>query len=330
MVFNGKESPAVDSLKTKVNRRDFLRFCSLMAATLALPKSYASLIAETLSSGVRLPVVWLEFQDCTGDTESFIKAGQRSDPINPSVTDPAIVDILLNVISLDYHETLMAPAGAQSELSLNRTIQEYPGQYICVVEGAIPTANNGIYCTIRGRTALSIAQQVLPSARAVIAVGSCAYDGGLAAALPNLTGAVGVKSAVPGLQNFISLPGCPANVVNIVATIVHLLTFNQLPPADSTGRPFFAYGEEIHDDCPRHNFYEAGKFVLAWGDQGHQHGWCLFKMGCKGPATDSNCPKVKWNDGTCWPIEAGHGCIGCAAPGFWDRMKPFYKELPDD
>jgi hydrogenase small subunit len=51
-------------------------------------------------------------------------------------------------------------------------------------------------------------------------------------------------------------------------------------------------------------------------------------MGCKGPATDYNCPRIQWNDGTNWPIGVGHGCVGCAQPAFWDTMTPFYRTLP--
>lgn len=313
-----------------LSRRGFLKFCGLMAATLALPRRYIETVSTALATASRLPVVWLEFQDCTGDTESFLRAAPHVSPLDTGVTSPGIVDLLLDFISVDYHETLMVPAGANSEKSLTDTLQNKAGQYLAIVEGALPTAENGVYCTIRGRTALSIAQQVLPGARAVIALGSCATDGGLPAATPNLTGAVGVRTAVPGLANFIALPGCPSNVVNLAATIVHLITFNTLPPRESDGRPYFAYGQEIHEHCERHDFYERDQFVQAWGDQGHRNGWCLFHMGCKGPATDSNCPTVKWNDGTCWPIGAGHGCIGCVSPHFWDQMTPFYKELPDD
>ncbi len=312
-----------------VNRRDFLKCCGALAAALALPRSYAGRIATALSNAPRLPVIWLEFQDCTGDTESFLRASRRSDPRNGNIIYPPIVDLLLDVISLDYHETLMAPAGTATDRSLQDTIAAYPGQYVCIVEGAIPMADDGVYCTIRGRTALSIAREVLPQARAILAVGACAVDGGLVAAAPNLTGAGGVRQAVPGLKNVVNLPGCPANVVNIVAVIVHLITFNTLPEVDSHGQPYFAYGEEIHEDCERHHHYEARRFVQAWGDEGHRNGWCLYKMGCRGPKTYHNCPIVKWNDGTCWPVAAGHGCIGCASPGFWDAMSPFYTPLPD-
>jgi hydrogenase small subunit len=223
----------------------------------------------------------------------------------------------------------MAPSGSASEKSLNDVLVKYPNQFLCIVEGAIPQAQNGIYCTIRGRTALSIAQQVLPNTMATIALGACAVDGGLPNATPNLTGATGVSNAVPGVSNLVNLPGCPANVVNLVATIVYLLSFNTLPDMDSNHRPYFAYGEEIHDECERHDFYEEEKFVLEWGDEGHKNGWCLYKMGCKGPDTHANCRWVKWNDGTNWPIGAGHGCIGCTTPHFWDQMTPFYQEIDD-
>lgn len=305
-------------LPNGVNRRQFLKFCGVMAATLALPGSYATRIAQALATAARPPLVWLEFQGCTADTESFLRASQ-----------PAIDALVLETLSVDYHETLMTPSGAMAAKSLVDTVQNFPGQYICVVEGSIPTANNGVYCTIGGRTALNIAQEVCGNALATIAVGTCAWEGGLAAALPNPTGAVGVKDAVPGLAHLVNLPGCPMNVANLTATIVHYLTFQAWPATDSLGRPLFAYGEEIHEECPRHDYYEEGQFVLEWGDAGHKRGWCLFKMGCKGPRTKHNCNQVKWNDGTNWCIGAGHGCVGCSEQHFWDQMAPFYVPLPD-
>jgi hydrogenase small subunit len=302
-----------------VSRRQFLKFCGMMTATLALPAHYTARVAQALLASPRPPLVWLEFQDCAGDTESFLRSSQ-----------PGVDELLLDLLSLDYHETLMVPAGPGSEQSLVDTMTNFPGQYICVVEGSIPTAAGGIHCLIRGRTALSLAQEACGNAMATLAVGTCAWDGGLAAAAPNPTGAVGVRGAVPGLQTLINLPGCPVNAVNLTATIVHWLTLGQWPETDESGRPYFAYGEEIHEACERREHYEAERFVLEWGDEGHRRGWCLFRMGCKGPQTHHNCPTVKWNDATCWPIEAGHGCVGCAESRFWDRMSPFYVPLEDD
>lgn len=315
--------------RKKISRRDFLRFCAGMAATLSLPSSAIRTISQALAASVRLPVIWLEFQDCTGDSESFTRAYQHTDPTVSGATDPSITNLLLDVISVDYHETLMAPAGTMAEKSRQDTIQNFAGQYLCVVEGSIPTGEGGAYCCIGGRTALSIVQEVTSQARATIALGTCAWDGGLAGAAPNPTGAVGVRQAAPGASDLLVLPGCPANVVNLVASIVYLLTYNTWPSHNADGLPSFAYGEDIHDECPREDHYEEGRFVLAWGDEGHRNGWCLFKMGCRGPETRSNCPRVKWNEGVCWPIQAGHGCVGCTTSHFWDQMTPFYIPLPN-
>jgi hydrogenase small subunit len=301
-----------------VSRRSFLKFCAGMAAVLAVPATHTSLISRALAAAPRLPLVWLAFQDCTGDTESFLRSG-----------DPTVTTILLDLVSLDYHETLMAPSGAQAEKSLYDLVAARPGGYVAVVEGSIPTAANGFYCTIGGRSAKSIAQQVCGSAMKTIAVGACAWDGGWPAAAPSPTAAVGVQTAVPG-ASLINMPGCPINVVNLTAVIVQYLTYGRWPEVDGAKRPKFAYDEEIHDKCERKEHYGNKRFVLAWGDEGHRKGWCLYKMGCKGPETDSNCPSVRWNSGTSWPIAAGHGCIGCTSNRFWDRMTPIYRELADD
>jgi hydrogenase small subunit len=303
--------------KQGITRRDFLKFCSVMAATLGLPALSGKAIAQALDAVARPPIIWLEFQGCTADSESFLR-------------EPTLINLLFNSVSLDYHETLMAPSGTLAEKSRLDTIRNYTGQYICVVEGSIPTGSGGVYAMIGGQTALSIAQETCTKALVTIAVGNCAWNGGLAAAAPNPTGAMGVGGVLPGLSPLINLPGCPMNVVNLAATIVYFLTNNQWPALDSQGRPKFAYGQEIHEHCPRHDHFEAGRFVLTWGDQGHRNGWCLFRMGCKGPRTSHNCWQVKWNGGINWPIGAGHGCVGCASPNFWDNLSPFYVALPDD
>ncbi|NWG21797.1 MAG: hydrogenase small subunit [Chloroflexi bacterium] len=301
-----------------ISRRQFLKFCGAMTATLALPSIFTPRIARAMNTSERLPVIWLEFQDCAGNTESFLRAAS-----------PGVADIVLEQISLEYHETIMAPAGHRAERSLDEALERHPGQYIAIVEGSIPTAAGGIYCTINGHTALSIAERVCSNALATIAVGACAWDGGWPGADPNPTGAVGVRDAVPGLKNLINMPGCPANVVNITAVIVHYLTFKQLPATDEQGRPFFAYGQLIHNNCERRGHFDAGRFVESWGDEGHRLGWCLYKMGCKGPETNSNCPSVGWNGTSYWPIGAGHGCVGCMSERFWDKMAPVYGRLPN-
>ncbi|MDE3154625.1 MAG: hydrogenase small subunit [Acidobacteriota bacterium] len=300
-----------------VSRRRFIEFCGAMVATLALPSHYIDQVVQALDKKRKPVMVWLEFQDCAGNTESMLRSA-----------DPPIADIVLDLLSLEYHETIMAAAGHHAEAALERVVKEEKGQYIVVVEGSIPTADGGVYCTIGGRTALDIAREVCANSALNIAVGACAWDGGIPYAKPNPTGARGLQDAIPGL-NVINLGGCPHNPANTAAVLVHYLTFGQAPALDQYNRPLFAYGHIIHDQCERRAHYDAGRFVEEWDDEGARNGWCLYKMGCKGPEATFNCPTVRWNSGTSWPVKAGHGCIACASYHFWDSKSPFYKRLPD-
>jgi hydrogenase small subunit len=300
-----------------VSRREFVAFCGSIAASFALPRSAAAQMAAALQKTEKPILIWLEFQDCAGNTESFLRASR-----------PTAADALLDVLSLDYHETVMAAAGEQSKANRDRAVKERPGGYIAIVEGSIPTGANGAYCTIGGESAVDIARSVCGNAAATIAIGTCAAFGGLPAAAPNPTGALSVADAVPGVRNLINLPACPANVENLTELVVYYLTFKRWPALDQYRRPLFAYGKSIHDNCERRAHYDAGQYVEAWGDAGHQAGHCLYRMGCKGPVAFQNCPVVKWNGGTNWPVGCGHPCIGCAEPNFWDTMTPFYKHLP--
>jgi hydrogenase small subunit len=287
-----------------VSRRDFLKFCTMMAGVLALPRAYSERIEKVLAAPARLPVIWLEFQDCAGCTEALLRA-----------TQPTVSQLVLDILSVDYHETIMAAAGNLAEEAKQATIDA--GGYLLVVEGSIPRNDGGVYCTIGGKTAQQLLAEAVTNAVAVVAVGNCAAFGGWPIANPNPTGATYVSDLVTE-KPVLNLPGCPYNPVNLTATVVHFLTFGELPAMDDLHRPLFAYGSRIHDNCPRRGHFDAGEFVVAWGDEGHRKGWCLYKMGCKGPVTFHNCPAVEYNDGTSWPIKAGHGCIACSEPGFWD------------
>jgi len=306
-----------DELKRRgVSRRDFVTFCAGVATYFALPKSAGAEMAKAVEKSLKPSLVWLEFQDCTGNTESLLRSSR-----------PSVAEVILDYLSVDYHETIMAAAGAQADGALAQAIKANRDQYIVIIEGSIPTGANGAYCTIGGKSALQIARETCEHAAGVIAVGTCAAYGGIPAAAPNPTGALGVSAAVPGIKNLVNLPACPTNAENLTALIVYYLTYKRWPPLDAQGRPLFAHGKTIHDNCERRAHFDAGQYVEMWGDEAHRNGECLFKMGCKGPATYNNCPVVRWNEGTNWPIGCGHPCVGCAEPAFWDRMTPFYKHL---
>ncbi|WP_022851571.1 hydrogenase small subunit [Limisalsivibrio acetivorans] len=300
-----------------ISRRDFLKFCSAVSATLALPPAMAPKVAEALESDNRPPVIWLEFQSCSGDSESLLRSGR-----------PEVGELVLDIISLDYAEVLMAAAGHQAEEAKNKSMEENKGKYILVVEGAIPQDEDGVYCCIAGDSALNHLEKAAEGAAMIIAVGNCACYGGIPAGYPNPTGAVGVADLVKGVP-VVNVPGCPMNCDNLTGLIVHYLLFGKLPALDANLRPHFAFGKRIHDNCERRAHFDAGQFVEQWGDEGHRDGWCLYKMGCKGPQSWHNCPTLRWNDGLSWPVMAGHGCVGCSEPGFLDTMAPFYGRLPN-
>ncbi len=302
-------------LRRGMSRRAFIKFSAAMAATLALPPSYAPSIAAAVAAAPRLPVIWLHAQACGGNTAAFLAA-----------RDPSVSELILDLLSIDYDEAIAAPAGSGARLTLTKALESHPNGYIAVVDGAIPTADDGIYCLVDGRPVRDVVREVCDGALATIALGSCAFDGGAAAAGGASTGAVGVGSIASG--KLINLPGCPMNPENLTATIVYYLAKKEFPVTDGRGRPLFAYGGLIHNQCERRAHFEFGEFVLSWGDEGAQKGWCLYKMGCKGPEVNANCPTVRYADATSWNVKAGAGCIGCTMPGFWDAMSPFSTRLP--
>ena len=154
---------------------------------------------------------------------------------------------------------------------------------------------------------------------------SCSTYGGIPHANPNPTGAVSVSDIIQD-KPIVNVPGCPPIPVVITGVLAHFLTFGTLPELDHIGRPIAFYGNSIHDRCYRRPFYDKGKFAETFDDKGARKGWCLFKLGCKGPTTYNACATTKWNNGTSFPIEAGHPCLGCSEPDFWDGGS-FYRAL---
>ncbi len=298
-----------------MSRRTFLQFSSAMAAALAMPLAYGPRIAAAVEAAPRIPVIWLRGQACGGNSEALLRVG-----------NPTTANLLLQVLAVDYDESLMGAAGADAELVRTSAMERYPNGYLAVIEGAVPKAAGGAMCLIGGRPFADVAREVCDGAIATIALGSCAFDGGAPGANGGTTEAEGIRS-VSGNSPVIALPGCPANAENLAALIVHYATFKELPPTDLAGRPLFGYGELIHNKCERRPHFEFGEFALSWGDEGAQKGWCLYKLGCKGPETMGNCPTARYGGGVSWNIRAGHGCIGCFMPNFWDGYAPAYRRL---
>ena len=299
-----------------INRREFLTYCGEMGVILGVGSAMGPAIMQSLSEQQRPSVIWIQLQECTGCVESVLRS-----------ESPTVGDLILNKISLDYQHTLMAAAGHRAEEVLQQTMEEKRGEYLLVVTGSVPMNEGGVYTTMGGRTAHDVLVEAADGAAGVIAVGACAHYGSVQAADPNPTGAVRTDELVTD-KPVVNIAGCPPIADTVTATLVHYLTFGSMPDLDGEGRPLFAYGARIHDQCPKRANYDAGQFVQEFDDEGARRGWCLYEVGCKGPATFSPCPIFQWNSGTDWPIGAGHPCIGCTEPYFWDSMTPFYERLP--
>jgi hydrogenase small subunit len=296
------------------SRRDFLRFCSWLAAAAGIEASGVGKLVHAMDTKPRLPVLWFHFQECTCCSESFIRSSH-----------PIVADIILDKISLDYTETLQAAAGHQAEAARHETMTKHRGEYLMLVEGSVPTADGGVYCCIGGRTALDIVTEAAEGAKAIVCWGSCASNGCIQAAKPNPTEATPIHKIISG-KPIINVPGCPPIGEVMAATVVHLLAFERIPQLDGLNRPKAFYSRRVHDTCYRRPNYDAGLFVESFDDENARRGYCLYKMGCRGPVTYNACGVTRWNNGVSFPIQSGHGCIGCSEAKFWDNG-PFYQHL---
>ncbi|MFB2828907.1 hydrogenase 2 small subunit [Aeromonas jandaei] len=290
-----------------INRRDFMKLCAGMAATLGLSQNAVAKMATALTSPERPPVIWIGAQECTGCTESLLRA-----------THPTIENLILNTISLEYHEVLSAAFGHQAEENKHNAMTRYKGKYVLVVDGSIPLKDGGIYCIVAGEPIVDHIRRAAADAAAVIAIGSCAAWGGVPASGGNPTGAVSLEEALGNIGTpIINIPGCPPNPHNFLTTVAYYITYGKLPALDAKNRPLFAYERLIHENCERRPHFDAGRFAKEFGDEGHRQGWCLYHLGCKGPETYGNCSTLEFCDigGGIWPVGIGHPCYGCNEQG---------------
>jgi hydrogenase small subunit len=303
----------------RISRRDFLKAAA--AATVAgevAPGALAALQKMLRSEGSP-HVVWLQGAGCDGCAISLLN----------SIHYASIDSVLKNTIDLDFQNNLMAAAGDLAVSALEATTAQ-PG-YILVIEGAIPTADSGLYCSMwSGMTMVDALSSYSPNAAFIVALGSCAAYGGMSAGAPNPTGAHGVGDLLVNDPRLVNVPGCPAHPDWVIGTITYLLANGCVPPLDAYRRPLQYYSRRIHDNCLNRRKY-CGSPVFA--SQLSQEG-CMEYLGCKGKHTYSDCPMRKWNSsgpgkyGVNWCIAAHSPCLGCVNPTYPDGMSPFYEYLP--
>ncbi|MGD0795618.1 MAG: hydrogenase small subunit [Dehalococcoidales bacterium] len=276
-----------------------------------------------------LPVIYLQAAACTGCAVSLLNTA------SPTIKNVLIDQIVPGMhINLRFHPVVMAAPGDIAIEVMEDTAKQKKDGYLLVVDGAVPMATDAVYGAVGERNGkpVTMLERVIELARdalAVIALGSCAAFGGIAAAKPNPTGCQPVSKALAakGIKKpLINIPGCPPHPDWFVGTVAGII-LKGLPGADDLDdflRPKAFYGKLIHENCTRRASFDEGKFAKKFGDEG-----CLYELGCKGPITYADCPLRKWNSGTNWVIGAGAPCNGCTQPEFPDQTAPFYEKLVD-
>ena len=299
-----------------VTRRSFLRYCTLSAAALGLDAAQLRLLDKALANPSAPSVIWLIGSACCGCSVSFLNR------ISDVAGEPAdAVDVVANAINLAFHPVIMSAAGQTAAAAVRQAYNK--GNYVLVMEGAVPTAFGGHACVIwnyngKDVTFQQAVMELTSRSIANVCVGTCASFGGIPAAGSNPSGAMGVQQLTG--RPTINISGCPANPDWIVWAVVQLLLGNPVM-LDADGRPSALYsigysGDPeypiIHDKCPRNPATTGLPPVDSFG----QDGRCLEHLGCRGPFTKSRCNRA-WNGiGGHLPSQPhpGRWCIGANAP----------------
>ncbi|MBI4904056.1 MAG: hydrogenase small subunit [Acidobacteria bacterium] len=314
-------------LKHGFSRRSFFRWASAGTAMTAANEAFLPKLGAQIKEAVQeYPIVWMQASACSGCSVSVINT------IHPSIKNVILDQILPgHQLFLNYHSTLMAAAGKLSTDVARETASKYKGKFLFLIEGAIPTLDDGMYGTLgeeKGKpvTMLEWVRQLAPSAMAVLTIGTCAAYGGIAAAKPNPSGAKGVGEVLDSMKistPVINIPGCPCHPDWFIGTVARVLLYGLPKPKelDEHRRLKSYFGKSVHNRCINRDLMDDGVFSTKFGEVG-----CLLELGCKGPFTYADCPLRQWNSGVNWCINVNAPCIGCTEPGFPDEHSPLYQK----
>jgi hydrogenase small subunit len=332
-----------------VTRRQFLKHAGATAALLGLSETMIPQLAKALqaASSGKPPIIWIQGQNCTGCSVSFLNSNY-----------PGVAEVVLDKLSVRYQPNVMAGTGQTAIQAINDTVaaaKAGKGIYVLVVEGPIPTAQNGDYCTFGltakpkplGATNVSVPgdkpihdwmKELVPGAADVIANGNCASFGGIPAANAGTTGSTPVSEIVAQIdpkKPMVNVGGCPSHPDWFLGTALQALIALKVLPGgtplnlneNKMSKTFF--GKMIHENCERRASFDSGLFLDNWNEQSPDYQLCMFKQGCKGPVTYADCPTRRWNSGVNWCVGANAPCHGCASPSFYQKLSPLYQPLPN-
>jgi hydrogenase small subunit len=321
-----------------VTRRQFIKYAGATAAMLGLSQALVPEIARALEemAAGKPPVIWIQGQNCTGCSVSFLNSNY-----------PSVAELVLDKLSIRYQPNVSAAAGYKAMEAIEETAKEMNGKYVLLVEGPVPTAEGGEYCTFgleketkdlmgnkvpKDKPLMVWLDELVPGAAAVLCVGNCASFGGIPAANADVTGTQSIPDYVAGIdanKPVINIGGCPIHPDWLVGTVMNYLYYKKVPELDKYNRPTLYFGKLIHENCERRASFDAGLFLEDWNDNNPDFKLCMFKMGCKGPVTYADCPTRRWNSAVNWCVGANAPCHGCAEPSFYENFAPLYQPLPN-
>lgn len=332
-----------------VSRRQFLKHAGATAALLGLSEAMIPQMAKALQAlaAGKPPIIWIQGQNCTGCSISFLNSNY-----------PGVAELVLDKLSVRYQPNVMAGTGQTAIAAINDTVaaaKAKQGIYVLVVEGPVPTKEEGEYCTFglteKKKTLANTGMQVpgdktiqewmkelVPGAAAVIANGNCASFGGIPLANEATTGTTPVSKIVAQIdpkKPMVNVGGCPSHPDWFVGTALQaLIALGVLPGGkqlnlnnNKMSKTFF--GQLIHENCERRAAFDAGLFLEDWNQQDPDMKLCMFKQGCKGPVTYADCPIRRWNSAVNWCVGANAPCHGCASNAFYKELTPLYQPLPN-
>ncbi len=258
-----------------MDRRNFLKLAATLAASMSIPALPGHIEAALKSIDPKaIPkLIYLQGQSCSGCSVSLLQADS-----------PSPLSMITEYSNLSFHSDLSATSGAQALAMIEDFISGNAGEYFLAVEGSVPY-DMPEACVIGERHFEDYLLDAASTASGIVAVGTCASHGGIPAAEGNPTGALPVKKFYEkkGLSPLvINIPGCSVHPDWVWHSIIHLVKVGL--PELKNGQPKLFFDRKVHETCPRYHDFQQEIFATKIGEGG-----CLFKLGCIGPHTLSDC-----------------------------------------
>ncbi len=249
-----------------------------------------------MTSKQKPTVVWFQAITCNGNTHSLLSANSSR------------LELFFDSFNLIYHPSLTI------EKTLDDILNQKEQIDFLLIEGAI--TSNEKFFSISNDTTFNLLNKLALKSKYIIAVGSCASNGGIHAKFTQNNDIKGIndsidKETINKLEHsIVNLTGCPVHPEWILQTLFSLRDYGKMN-LDEEKRPKELYSTLAHHGCTRNEYFEW----KVEGSFGAKEGCLFYDQGCRGPMTHSSCNKILWNDISS-KTRVGMPCIGCTESDF--------------